>query len=850
MRAPENPDHLRACARGRLRIYLGVAPGAGKTWRMLSDAADERTAGADVVVGCVQTHGRPDAEALLAGFPSVPACGIGGAEAVDVEGLVRRRPHRVLIDDLAQRNPEGARHANRWQDIEEILDHGIDVHTTLNVHCIDSFQEQLFKLTRLRIPQTVPDAVVESAAEISLVDLQPDDLLERLYGGKVRLEGPDRALQTLYRREVLACLRNFALRVAAGHAQSRIQGDAGEAPTAASSAPAKVLVCIGTRSAAEGLVRAGARIAASLHAHWVVACLEERHSERAPELHRDRMFDALKMAEALGAETVTLSGAHLDRQLAELALRRGVGHFVHARPVGRLHRRWRSLARVRTLMRQMPDLDVISISPAHSDEARTAVPARQRQAWHSARRHARETLLAAFWGGVLVGSVTLGLAALQHPPQPAVPLLVYLIGVVLIAAQLGFWPAAVTAGAAVLSADYLLFAPYDSFAVARTEDVITLIVFIVAALVASRVTDNLRFEAERARQRELRVRFLYELTRSLGAAQTPEEVAARAAEQISDHLPWRARIWIDDAPPADADHWLPVGSHGHHFGTLALTSTAGTRRLQPEQRQLLDTAITQIGQTLERIHFAHAARTARLQVETETLRNSLLSAIAHDFRTPLASILAGASALLDGKGHLSERQRDELVRTILEEGRRMIRLANNTLELARIESGSVKLRRDWYPVEDTVGAVITRMRDRLQAHVVETRLPAAVATAQVDEVMVVQVLENLIENALKYTLPGTRIEVGAEEQADQIRFWVADEGPGLVPGDEFRIFEKFYRGPGKESHSGVGLGLTICRAIVKAHGGEIVARNRPTGGAELSFTIPHTEPQPQFVPQE
>ena len=533
----------------------------------------------------------------------------------------------------------------------------------------------------------------------------------------------------------------------AGRDPSRSKGRDGAALPTHLQAPAKVLVCLDERDPFEGLIRAGARLAASLDTSWAVAFLQTTRTSATSGSHQHpRTADVLKLAESLGAEIVTLSGPRLDRQLADLARRLGAGHVVHGRPTGPLWQRWQrwpAQAILRTLLRQSPGLDIVSIATAQGRPPRSATapdgdpPPRAEK---DARRRALDTPLACLWGVGLVAAITLGLCLWDRPPPPAVPLLVFLIGVVLLAARFGFWPAAVAAVSAVLSADYLLFAPYDSFAVARSEDVVTLVVFLVAALAASRVTDNLRFEAERARQRELRVRFLYELTKALSAAQTPEEVAERAAARISDHLAVQARIRTDATAPEDTGHCLTISSHGQPFGLLALNPPAEVARLPPEQLQLLDTVTAQIGLALERIHFAKAARAATLQVETETLRNSLLSAIAHDFRTPLASIVAGASALLDGRAQLSEQQRQDLLRTILEEGQRMTRLANNTLDMARIESGSVTMRREWYPVEETVGAVITRMRDRLQAHVVETRLPSGVAMAQVDEVMVVQVL--------------------------------------------------------------------------------------------------------------
>lgn len=882
--------------RGRLRIYFGAAPGVGKTFAMLSDARVRRARGADVVIGLVDAHGLADTEALLKGFEAVAPRqsqrSEPGSRELDLDAVIERRPALVLIDDLQHRNPEGSRHFQRWQDIEEILDQGVDVHTTLSVQSIESLKELIHELTKIRFRQTVPDSVFEQADEVTLVDISPDDLLERLRDGKVFLAQPDRMLRDFFRKETLVCLRDLALRQAAAHleaqrlAQSRKQAGGGLWPGSK-----KVLVCIGHEPVAERLIHAGRRLASLLHADWIVAYQESAKAQRIPERERERVQAHLRLAEDLGAEVVTLAGYAMDRRVVELAQQKNVGRIVLERPSGTVWQRWRSGAIVRTLEREARDLDVFLVSAEHSPLTHDT------RAGHSLRSSvtpASAGRLQPAWGaylwsaGVTAAATILSTAAFRHP-EPTNHLIIYLVGVLFIASRFGFWPSAVAALLSVLAADYLLVPPYFSFAIARPQDVVTLGVFLLAALVASRLTDNLRFQTERARQREQRVRFLYEFTKALAAARSTEQVAAVAQWHMSNELPWRSRLlladadgkvvpagqaadsaelaidpevaqwsfdnskpagWGTDTMRGDRGLYLPVSSASHRFGVLALRPEEAGPVLLPEQRRMIDTLVTQISGTLERIRLAREANTATARVESESLRNSLLSAIAHDFRTPLASIVAASSTLLESKGRLSDYQEHELTQTIFEEGQRMTNLANNTLEMARLEAGAVTLTREWYPLDEIVGAVISHMEDRLKDHPIETRLPAGVPMAQVDEVMIVQVLENLIENAIKYTPAGTRIEVGAQEEPGQIRFWVADEGPGLAPGDDRKIFEKFYRGAGRETRNGVGLGLTICQIIVQAHGGQIVARNRPAGGAEFLFTIPSTEPPPQIVPEE
>jgi two-component system sensor histidine kinase KdpD len=483
--------------------------------------------------------------------------------------------------------------------------------------------------------------------------------------------------------------------------------------------------------------------------------------------------------------------------------------------------------------------------------------------------------------------------------EPANHLIVYLIGVVIVASRFGFWPSAAASLLSVAASDFLLMAPVFSFEVARPQDAVTLGVFLLAALAVSQLTANLRAQGERARQRELRVRFLYELTRSLADVRTESDVARIVAREVATELDWRCELRLvrgdgglgpaGEAPGdesgakpvagnagGDAEddlvQWVfenrraagrgtgalaerralafPVSGASRRFGVLLLRPERPSLLLLPEQRRLLETVAAQVSQTIERIGLAREVQAATVQAQTEALRNSLLNAVAHDLRTPLASIVAAAGTLLQGKGLLSERQSRELTETILEEGQRMARLADNTLEMARLEAGSLRVEPDWYPLEEIVGAALSRLEDRLRGHCVGTRVPDGGALARLDLVMIVRVLENLVENAAKYAPAGSRIEVGAEAAAGEVRFTVTDEGPGLAPGDERRVFEKFYRGAAHGRVGGVGLGLTICRILVEAHGGAIAARNRPQGGAEFSFALPQHEAPPQLVAED
>jgi two-component system sensor histidine kinase KdpD len=888
-----------ARARGRLRIYFGAAPGVGKTRAMLEDARKQVANGVDVVVGLVDTHDFGDLNSMRAGLESLAAPQamrgkLAPVQALDLDAALARKPQLILVDDLARRNPEGSRHFQRWQDVDELLDHDIDVYATLNVLNIESLKEVVQELTKIPFRETVPDSFFERAEQVTLVDASPEDLVERLESGSVHLPQAQRMRRDLFRAETLASLRDLALRQATEHleaqraARRRSGSSSGGWP-----ASKKVLVCIDHTAVAEKLVRAGKRLAGFLHADWVVAYCETSRGTRLNLDERERVQTCLRLADELGAEVITLAGYAMDRRIVELARQKNVGRVVVERPAGALLQRWRQRSILRTLERRAPEVDVFQVSGEYSTFGAeyamvpSAVPPATRT-----RERGLGAAMPYVWSVAVTVAAMIISTSVFRDASPANHLIIYLLGVLFIASRLGFWPSAVAATLSVLASDYFLFPPYFSFEVARPQDVITLGVFLLAALIASRLTDDLRFQSEGARMREQRVRFLYEFTRALASVQTTEEVAAVAAQQISRELPWQGRLLLIDAggrvavagtagaspavgPEPDFDiataQWafdnrkpagwgtdtaadvrdlyLPVSGPENRFGVLALHPTVTSLVLLPEQRRILDTVVAQISQTLERIRLASEAHHATARVETETLRNSLLSAIAHDLRTPLASIVAASSTLLQGRERLSREQERDLTETILEEGQRMTKLANNTLEIARLEAGAVRLQREWYPLDEIVGTVLSRMEDRLAAHRIETQLPAGVPMAQVDLVTIAQVIENLVENAVKYTPPGTRIEIGARDETTQVVFWVADRGPGIAAGQARRIFEKFYRGPGKETQSGVGLGLTICRIIVEAHGGTIAALNRDGGGAEFRFTVPATEAPPRLEPE-
>ena len=873
-------------SRGQLWIYLGAVPGVGKTRAMLAGARKLQAQGRDVVIAALASSTDPRAQGFeFAGDPARFSAPI----SIDVVGVLLRQPGMCLVQGLAHKNPEGARHRHRWQDVQEILDNGIDVHATLDVLNVEGLLDAVHEITPVRVREWIPDAFLAQASEVIFVDL-PWQLLR---GESHDAGGPAGSATERLRRggldpARLVALRNLALQCALDHnrlmARNRlaVADHVPEIP--------KVLVYLDTMADAQGLLHAGKRVAGVLHAGWLVAYRDATRRVPADE-EREQLESSLQLAQQLGADVLALEDSTIGQRIIDLVGRYNIGSVVLAKPERTLWQGRHARAALRALERQAPGVDVVLVAPGRAFLAReppTRPEAGLLPPMTGVATNNGSTLRAALWTIAVPALATIVSTTLFRHSEPTNHLLIYLLGVLYLATRHGFWPSAMAALLSVLASDFLLIAPYYSFAIARPQDLVTLAVFLSAAIVASRLADNLRFQGERARQREQQVRFLYEFTNALADVPSMTEVVALASQRISREFGTPCQLLMADstarlnAPVAAAGAttphffelalaqqafdtrtaigwgqggrnrraqalYVPVSAAAHRFGVLALGPLRDSRGLMDEKRRMIDTLASQIAQCLERMRLTKEAQAAHALAQTESLRNSLLNSIAHDFRTPLASIVAASSTLALGKDRLLEGQAQELAQSILEEGQRMAQLANNTLEMARLEAGNVRLQREWYPLDEIVGAAVTRLRSRLSGHPLRTRLPDGVPMAQVDAVMIVQVLENLMENALKYTPPGAPIEIGADEHPGQAVFWVADDGPGIPAGEERAIFEKFYRGRNQENRGGVGLGLTISRIIVNAHGGEIFARNRDSGGAEFRFTIPCTESRPELT---
>ena len=889
-----DPDQLLAefkaeearAARGRLKIFFGASAGVGKTYAMLAAAQALRRTGTDVVIGIVETHGRSETEALLEGLEQLPLLmlDVQGAsiKEFNLDAALARRPRLILVDELAHTNAPGARHPKRWQDIDELLTAGIDVFTTLNVQHLESLNDVVGGITGIRVWETVPDTFFDEADDVVLVDIPADELLARLKAGKVYIpEQIERAAGNFFRKGNLMALRELALRRTADRVEEDVQAyRTDQAIERIWQTEASLLCCVGPVAGGEHVVRSAARLANQLDVEWTAVYVETPALQRLPSGERERILKTLKLAQDLGAKTAILSSGDAAAAVVEYAHTHNCSKVVVGRT--RAKRRWPwALGTARRVGALAPDIDVIEIGRGEAKDTiqpSTSIPEEGTEDPVRARRKRSQYA----WAVLACIATTIIAIPLRLYFDLANIIMLFLLTVVLVAVKFGRGPAVAAALISVASFDFFFVPPRFSFAVSDVQYLLTFAVMLAVGLITGHMTAGLRYQARVASYREQRARSLYEFARDMSSMLQTEQVVEAATKFIESQFRAKVAILIPDEQgrlqPADragfkldvdsraAAQWAydksqPAGAgtdtlSGNEFlymplrapmrtrGVLAVK--AGNRRtlMIPEQRRHLDTFAVLVAIALERVHYVDVAQHALLTMESERLRNSLLAALSHDLRTPLASLVGLAEWLEMTKPELAGVQRDT-ARAIAEQARRMSALVNNLLDMARIQSGDVKLRREWQSVEEVVGSALKGAQPALASHHVEVDLPRDLPLVEFDATLIERVLYNLLENAGKYTPPGTVIGIAAQASGDQLLVTVSDNGPGIPAGHREAIFEKFTRGSRESATPGVGLGLAISRAIVEAHHGKIWAENSPGGGARFCFTLPlGTPPTP------
>jgi two-component system sensor histidine kinase KdpD len=865
----------RRAARGRLRIYFGASAGVGKTYAMLA-AARALDGDGKALVGIVETHGRAETEALLAGLEVLPRKRIEyrGKTLLefDVDAALARRPVLVLVDELAHSNAAGSRHPKRWQDIEELLAAGIDVFTTMNVQHLESLNDVVGAITGVRVGETVPDTVFDAADEVVLVDLPADELLARLKAGKVYQPAQaERAGRNFFRKGNLIALRELALRRTA----ERIGDDVRAYRIEQSIDPvwgsgAALLACIGPGADGDGVVRSAARLAGQLGAGWHAVYVETPALQRLAAAQRERILQALKLAADLGATTAVLSGNTVEAALVEYARSHNLARIAFGRSAACAP--WRT-PRSRRIARLAPDIELIEVAATAAGTApRAAASAAGAAAPDAARRHAllRHAIAAlASIGMALAAMPTVGYLDLANIAM------LFLLVVLLAAVRLGRGPSVTATCVGVACFDFFFVAPRFTFAISDFQYLVTFGVMLAVGLITGHLTAGLRFQAQVAARRESRTRALYEFARALSGVLLVEQIQEATRAAIAQSFGARTALLLPDAEgrlqlAADADaqiagldtgvaqwafdhgasagrgtntlpaspvFYLPLVAPMGTRGVLAIESEGSRWLLVPEQRQQLDTFAALAAIAIERVHYIEVAQQALVSMESERLRNSLLAALSHDLRTPLTSLMAQAEWLAQSAPPLAPAQRG-MADALREETVRLSVLVTNLLDMARIESGAVKLRLQWQPIEEVIGSALRASRAALARHVVQTQVPAQLPLVNYDAVLIERVLCNLLENAGKYTPAGSTITIEAEVHGIWMKVSMSDNGPGLPPGQEEAVFEKFMRGERESAQPGVGLGLAICRAIVGAHGGAIHGAAAPGGGTRFVFTLP------------
>jgi two-component system sensor histidine kinase KdpD len=882
-----SPEALLEAARreerrvGKLRIFVGAAPGVGKTYEMLQQAQARKKDGYDVVVGIVETHGRRETEALLAGLEVVPRRRVQyknqWLDEMDLDAIIARHPQIVLVDELAHTNADGSRHPKRYLDVEELMNNGIDVYTTVNIQHIESLNDVVAQITHVRVRETVPDAVFDRADAVELVDLTPDDLIQRLKEGKVYFpKQAERALEHFFSPANLTALRELALRRTAERVDDQLlnemQAHAIQGPWAAGE---RILACISDDSRAAGLVRYAKRLADRLHGPWIALYVEGRRSAQLSEEERDRVADTLRLAEALGGEAITLPGS--DR-IADDVISYSQANNVTQIVIGKSARtRWFEIIHgsvVHDLVRRSGNISVHVIAGetiAGEPIPKKSVRAAERDASFNPRPYL--AALAAIAVAVALGELINAWISVANID------LVFLTAIVAVAVRFGLLPSLLASVASALAYNFFFLPPIYTFTIADPSNLTAFGFFTLVAIIVSNVAARGRTQAMAALERARSTESLYAFSRKLAGAGTLDDVlwatAYQAAlmlkvrvvlllpehgtiavkagyppEDILDDADLAAAKWAwendraagrgSDTLPGAKRLFLPMHTGRGAVGVMGIDSDKPGPLLTPDQRRLVDALRDQGALAIERVKLVEEMDRVERAAETERLRSALLTSISHDLKTPLAAVLGAAGTLRDLNDKLGAAEKADLLATIIDESERLNRFIANLLDMTKLESGAVAPNVALHDVGEIVGSALRRASRILSRHHVELELAPDLPMLELDAVLFEQALFNLLDNAAKYAPAETTIRIQSWRNADAVCLRVLDEGSGIPSTDLDHIFDKFYRAQKTDQvRAGTGLGLAISRGFVEAMHGTIVAANRPDrAGAMFTISLP------------
>lgn len=868
---------------GKLKIFFGAVAGVGKTYAMLETAHKQRSEGLDIVVGIVETHKRAETEALLGGLEQLPRKEIAYRNTTmlefDIDAALARKPDIILLDELAHTNAPGSRHLKRWQDVEELLAAGISVYTTLNVQHIESLHDVVSQITGVTIQERIPDSFLEKTFEIELIDLPPDELIQRLKDGKVYLpEQIEHALTNFFQKGNLIALRELALRAAAERVDFQMD-EYRKSHQVKKTWPAaeKILVCISSSPLSIRLVRAAKRMANGLKAKWVVVNVETPMQARQSEKDKARVLRTLKLAQQLGAEIVELQGKNVSFEIMRFAQQNNVTKIIVGKPaVNRWIDRLFGSA-LDELIRQSGAIDVYVITGEKSESTEAEAP------FMVTRSNPKQYAMAL----LIVATCTFLAKITEGYFEFSTIVMSYMLGVVIVALKYGRGPSIMASFLSVAIFDFLFVPPHFTFAVSDAQYLLTFVVMLLVALIISTLMVEVKLQAERASQRERKTAALYSLSRELGTILDLYDIVKIGLKHVGEVFNVQVAIFLnedDDSSSSklvlyqtgqekhsfnDADEgvanwafknkkvaglgtdtlpssnalYIPLLGSAHTIGVLAIKPPSNNSIFFIDQMHLLETFANQIAIACERANLAEENEKTLLKVKTEQLRSSLLSSVSHDLRTPLATITGAASSIMEGSKALSLTDCRILAGEIYNESVRLNSLVKNLLDMTRLQSGSLRVKKDWYPVEEIIGSAIATISDAYleNKHKIITHLPEQLPLVPLDAVLIQQVLVNLLDNAFKYSPKNEPIDLIVTQENDEVKISICDRGPGISEKNKENIFHKFFQ----EEQSiktgigvGAGLGLAIASGIVEAHEGKIWVENRPGGGSIFNFTLP------------
>jgi two-component system sensor histidine kinase KdpD len=875
-------EKLQKEMKGKLTVFLGAAAGVGKTYTMLEAAHTRMAEGVNITIGWIETHGRAETEKLVNGLPCVIPQIIEYQskqwQEMNIDAILEQKPELVLVDELAHTNIPGSRHVRRFQDVEELLQAGINVYTTLNIQHIESLNDVVAQITGVIVRETVPDYIVEQADSIRLIDIPPEELIKRLKEGKIYISGQvEQALKKFFRPGNINALRELSLRFTA----NRVDQDLAEYMRANQiegpwPAAGRVMVCVSASPFSAQLIRAARRLAGGLQAE-LIAVHVEAPTRRFPvgDKERDRVSRNMRLAQDLGAKTFSIVGDNLAQEIIELARAQNVSSIVIGKPCrSRLWELWHGSV-VDKLIRNSGGINVYIIQGTAEKEQQPAIQTVDKEAGSSWWQYA---------GGLAMVALVTVLCR-QFDIEIVNIALLYQLPVTMSAFWWGRWPSYFTALCGVATFDFLFVPPTLTFTVTDVRYLWSFFTFLIVAFVIGGRTELLRKEAAFARQRERSTRAVYEFSREIAAVidlqlisnglvkQAAETVGRAIAVMLPDQA-GKLSVWAEyypqkkqnvpplrelseaavaawsfqhgeaagrstDTLPSANFLYIPLKTAENIVGVLAIH--VENQKIVPEEKRLIDAWAGLAAIAVERVKLAEQAREAALFVESDRLRTALFNSISHELRTPLASILGSVSTLLETEGIYSEAARRELLENIEEGAVRMERVVSNLLDTARLESGMVQLKLDWCDTEDVIGTALQRLRDITQRYILDIKVAHDIPIIKADCVLLEQVLINLIDNAMKYSSRGSSILITADYEGKWVKISVSDKGVGIPEEDLVKVFDKFYRVQQPKHVSGTGLGLSICKGIIEAHGGSIWAERRPAGGTTISFQIPQEE---------